>query len=178
MLTFDVRAFEVARGMEHRADVLHHDLRSTNVLMGPKGERRCRITDFGLSKTKLQSSRFSKKITGNPGWCAPEYLAGTSPFTAACDVLLFSFSFFVFGVLLFEICSGPPGTPPFEGQSGDNFRSLYMEGKRPLLHDGVDPDLARLIVECWHQEPSKRPTFSRLVQLVETSGKAGAAYTV
>ena len=36
-------------------DVLHHDLRSANVLMGPKDECRCRITDFGLSKTKLQS---------------------------------------------------------------------------------------------------------------------------
>lgn len=147
--------------------MLHHDLRSANVLMGPKDECRCRITDFGLSKTKLQSSRFSKKTTGNPGWC----LAGTSPFTAACDV-------FSFGVLLFEICSDPPGTPPFEGQPGDNIRSLYMEGKRPSLPDGVDSDFARLIDECWDQDPSKRPAFSRIVRMIEDKGKAGVSYTV
>ena len=166
-------ALEISRGMDaiHRANIFHHDLRCANVLIGPKGDRRCRITDFGLSRTKMQSSRFSTKTTGNPAWSAPEYLAGNALFNGACDV-------FSFAMVLYEICSDPPGLPPFEDQAGDNVRSLYMEGKRPVIHDGVDTALAALIQQCWDQDPSRRPTFARLVQLIEGSGKVGAGYTV
>jgi serine/threonine protein kinase len=166
-------ALEISRGMAaiHAAGILHHDLRAANVLMGPEGNRRCRITDFGLSKTKIQSSRFSTKTSGNPGWSAPEYLAGNVPFTNSCDV-------FSLGVVMFEMSSDPPGLPPFEGQSGDNIRNLYLEGKRPLLRDGVDRDFAQILQLCWDQDPSKRPTFFRIVQIIEISGKAAKKYTV
>ena len=120
-------ALQIARDMQaiHQLNVLHHDLRAANILIGPASQRRCRIADFGLSRAKMESSRFSTKKTGNPAWSAPEYLAGNTPFTAACDV-------FSYGMVLFEICSDPPGTAPFDGQ-GDNVRSLYLEGKRPLI---------------------------------------------
>jgi serine/threonine protein kinase len=137
-------ALQIARGMQaiHHLNVLHHDLRAANILIGPEGQRRCRIADFGLSRAKMESSRFSAKQTGNPAWSAPEYLAGNTPFTAACDV-------FSYGMVLFEICSDPPGTAPFDGQ-GDNVRSLYLEGKRPLIPKGADPQFAQLMQFCWN----------------------------
>jgi len=101
-------ARQIACGMMaiHAAGILHHDLRTCNVLVGE--DRRCRIADFGLSRTKLQSSKFSKKTTGNPAWSAPEYLEGNAPFTTACDV-------FSYAMVLFEISSDPPGAAPFRG---------------------------------------------------------------
>lgn len=65
-------ALEIALGLAavHRAQIMHHDLRAANVLVGPK-PRVCRLTDFGLSKTRQQSSKSSNK-SGNPIWLSPE----------------------------------------------------------------------------------------------------------
>jgi serine/threonine protein kinase len=97
-------ALQIARGMEaiHSLNVLHHDLRAANVLIGLEGQRRCRNADFGLSRAKMEAvdSVQNKQATQHG---APEYLAGNTPFTAPCDV-------FSYGMVLFEICSDPPGT--------------------------------------------------------------------
>ena len=90
-------AKEIATGMAalHSMKILHHDLRASNVLLGPP-PRRCQITDFGLSKE--ETSYMKSSMSGNPMWLAPEY-AGGGKYTTACDV-------YSFGVLLYEVVSG------------------------------------------------------------------------
>jgi hypothetical protein len=100
-----------------------------------------------------------------------EYLEGNSPFTVACDV-------FSYAMVLFEVSSDPPGAAPFEGQSGKTVRALYLERKRPLMHAGVDGELAQLIHQCWDQDPSWRPTFSAIVRELQKTGKAAKKFSV
>ena len=80
-------AKEIALAMYylHSRDLLHHDLKSQNVLVGADGH--VRVSDFGLSVTKTETlSRMSnQRGSGTPQWLAPEVLDGHT-FTKRADV--------------------------------------------------------------------------------------------
>lgn len=135
-------AKEIALGLQavHKAGIMHHDLRAANVLIG-QPPRLCRLTDFGLSKTKQQSSRNSKSVSGNPIWLAPEY-QNASPYSMACDI-------FSYAVTLFEVAS--LGELPFAGRNPDVVRQLYLEAKRDTLPNDVPAEFKQLVERCWSQ---------------------------
>ncbi len=93
--SFDVSEFsanfrdmmlQVARGLKylHSRRVAHRDLKSLNVLVKPltgapelkydDGNLNAKLADFGLSKTKNSSTRFSHRTLniGTRNWMAPE----------------------------------------------------------------------------------------------------------
>lgn len=45
-----------------------------------------------------------------------------------------------------------------------NDYNFVLEGRRPALPDYIDPEVRKLIQICWHQDPSERPTFGRIVE--------------
>lgn len=70
-----------AVGSIHRANVMHRDLKPTNVLVGADGS--AHVLDFGLAS--LVDASASDEGRGTEGWMAPEVKRGEEP-TVAADV--------------------------------------------------------------------------------------------
>eukprot|EP00994_Dinema_validum_P007233 NODE_581_length_1530_cov_41.226874_g425_i0.p1 GENE.NODE_581_length_1530_cov_41.226874_g425_i0~~NODE_581_length_1530_cov_41.226874_g425_i0.p1 ORF type:complete len:200 (+),score=30.94 NODE_581_length_1530_cov_41.226874_g425_i0:599-1198(+) len=154
-------AQQIAEGMRflHGQDIVHHDLRTVNVLVGDK-PRVCRLADFGLSKCKKQSSIHSTNRTGNSHWLAPEYASPHTDkplFTQACDV-------FSFGVLLFEVVTG--GGLPFATDPPDLVTKRYGHGQQcNQIPDDVPDAFKAMMWACWALDPQKRPDFEQILQV-------------
>jgi eukaryotic-like serine/threonine-protein kinase len=81
----------------HDANVLHLDLKSSNVMLGPDPARRAIILDFGLARRASRASRQQgvRPVTGSLAYMPPEQILGLPP-SAQNDV-------FAFGVVLFQM---------------------------------------------------------------------------
>src|SRR4051812_855279 len=121
----------------HDQGVLHRDLKPANILMDDQGT--VRITDFGIAI--LRNSAGRHRLTGTPGYMAPEQLAGGTLLSERTDV-------YALGLVLYELLAGkhpyPPGTaipPPLPSTVVAN----------------VDPQLERVIMQAIAADPLSRP---------------------
>ena len=143
-------AYLYSKGVEHR------DLKSLNVLLD--ASRRCKVTDFGLSKSEslntaaTQSTMGGGGAKGTPAYMAPELLQSNT-FTEKTDV-------YAYGMIVFEVLAGD--TP----WSGLNQMQIMMQvciqKDRPKLDGGAPADLVALMQRCWDHEPDARPTFAAI----------------
>ncbi|OAX33071.1 hypothetical protein K503DRAFT_869785 [Rhizopogon vinicolor AM-OR11-026] len=159
----------ISRGMVylHDENVLHGDLKASNVLVDDNG--RCVISDFGQSEMKWEVSRRSgKSITnGTLRWQAPELLNGATKLTPAADVYAFS-------ICCIEILG--MGDLPY-GHREDKLVALLVldQDKRAEIPFTRFTSLAEpLIQKCWARNPRQRPAFAmvaaRLKQLRKRQG--------
>lgn len=90
---------------------------------------------------------------------APEVMDG-EVYTTAADV-------YSFGIILWELWTGKI---PFEGlQPIQVMFKVYAEGLRPPIEpeDCFHPKLEDLIVRCWSEVASSRPTFEEILDELE-----------
>lgn len=154
-------AFGVAKGMAHLHSqypvVIHRDVKSPNVLLGTN-VREVKITDFGLSRLRV-NSYVNTGPGGTPEWMAPELLR-QDPFNEKSDV-------FSFGVILWELvmCEKPwrddhPMQIVFKvGSRGEKLPTPPPES--------CEPELREMIVECFADNPKRRPDFKRIVERLD-----------
>ncbi|KAJ1558532.1 hypothetical protein HK096_010726 [Nowakowskiella sp. JEL0078] len=154
----EVRSFirQVANGMSylHGLNILHGDIKALNILVSD--EKMLKISDFGLSRVKSESS--SGKTTGHSvkgtlRWLAPERLQGGG-LNQKVDVYAFS-------MLCYEIASN--GKIPFEIEGVREEYQIYRlieQKKRPVKIEDIEQDIWELIELCWGQDPKERPEFS------------------
>jgi serine/threonine protein kinase len=146
--------------------ILHRDLKSLNLLLVDEfsGEAdedvTIKVCDFGLSRLKEEQSSMTKNV-GTTNWLAPEVVGvGAGAYNEKVDV--YSFSMTMFEVICREV--------PFEDEDATGVILLVKRGERPDM-EAVPPDcpepLRRLMEDCWHVEPSKRPCFGRISQALE-----------
>lgn len=149
-----INIYGIAAGMKY----LHHrDLKSQNILMD---EFLCpKIADFGLSKiTKVSENSSSlnlqsmPKFVGTPNYMAPEIIAGEQCSTKG-DVYAFAF-------IVYEIVTG---LRPFDGYSFTKLLIDVSKGIKPNLSENVPQCFKNLIIKCWDQSPSNRPSFESIV---------------
>ena len=148
---------DIALGMAYlySKSVEHRDLKSLNVLLD--GAWRCKVTDFGLSKSESLATAATQataggEAKGTPAYMAPELLQHNI-FTEKGDV-------YAYGMIVFEVLTGD--TP----WSGLNHMQIMMQvciqKGRPKI-DGVAPaDLVALMQRCWDHEPDARPPFAAI----------------
>lgn len=150
---------DVSRGINylHSSNpvVIHRDLKSHNVLIGEHWN--AKVADFGLCKI-IQSWEETSKYTpcGTPKWAAPEVLRN-EVYTTKADV-------YSFAIILWEITTRQD---PFPGMSA--FELIVQVGKHGL-RPGQIPDsnpLGNLILECWDDNPKLRPSFERILSILE-----------
>ncbi|XP_016114572.1 receptor-interacting serine/threonine-protein kinase 3-like isoform X2 [Sinocyclocheilus grahami] len=146
--------------------LLHLDLKPSNVLLDDS--LRAKLTDFGLSRVARSVSRCSREKDEDDGgtlsYMPPEALQSVNyKASKATDV-------YSYGVLLWSIVTGKE---PYEDALSSLVRFRIPQGDRPDL-SSIDPrrvkgleDMVKLMTECWHQDPSRRPSFLDCVHATE-----------
>ena len=150
-------ALDIANGMAylHSHDVIHRDLKSTNVLIDCNG--RAKIADFGLS-VRASSGQELTAETGTYRWMAPEVIRHES-YSSNADV--YSFAIVLWQLITREV--------PFKDLTPIQAAfAVAQEDRRPEIPNNTKPQLSRLISMCWHAEQQSRPSFYYIVQTLAT----------
>ena len=149
--------------------VLHHDLKSPNVLVfdGPTAK----ITDFGMATGTSMSTLATRREgtgAGTDEYAAPEVWED-EPFTTASDV-------YAFGVIMWELATL---AVPWEGKKRTAVMRKVTSGIRPDSEVPAPPGLlGKLAARCWAHDASERPSFAQLVDELSTGAHLTAELAV
>ncbi|KAM5171932.1 macrophage colony-stimulating factor 1 receptor [Mantella aurantiaca] len=152
-------SLQIAQGMSFLAskNCIHRDVAARNVLI-TQG-RVAKICDFGLARDIENDSNYVVK--GNARlpvkWMAPESIFDCI-YTVQSDV-------WSYGILLWEVFS--LGRSPYPGIIvNKKFYKMIKEGYKMDCPDYGPLDIYRLMKACWDLEPTKRPTFNQITELI------------
>ncbi|XP_007936671.2 mitogen-activated protein kinase kinase kinase 21 [Orycteropus afer afer] len=157
-------AVQIARGMHYLHEeaivpILHRDLKSSNILLLEKIEhdddicnKTLKITDFGLAREWHRTTKMS--AAGTYAWMAPEVIK-SSLFSKGSDI-------WSYGVLLWELLTGEA---PYRGIDGLAVAYGVAVNKLTLPIPSMCPEpFAKLMKECWEQDPHIRPSFALILE--------------
>ncbi|XP_053292637.1 mitogen-activated protein kinase kinase kinase 21 isoform X2 [Pleuronectes platessa] len=156
-------AVQIARGMHYLHEeavvpIIHRDLKSSNILLletienDDIGRKTLKITDFGLAREWHNTTKMS--AAGTYSWMAPEVIK-SSLFSKGSDV-------WGYGVLLWELLTGEV---PYRGIDGLAVAYGVAVNKLTLPIPSTCPEpFAKLMEECWDQDPHVRPSFSCILE--------------
>ena len=145
----------VAVAWLHRNDIIHRDVKPSNVLLGEGGE--VRLIDLGVAASgrppRGMPDGFVEEEVGTLGFAAPELLRSPATATVAVDV-------YGLGSTLYETLTGhlPYDFGPTE--SDEFFRARIQDGERAIpVRDRADvpPELAAVIDASLAVDPRARP---------------------
>ena len=137
-------------GAAHGADVVHADLKPSNVLLLPSG--RVVVTDFGLALpccATLGCRCDMPHLVGTPAYMAPEQVTG--------GMVLDGTDLFSFGVILYEALTGEL---PWDGDTPMELANARLVGDAPsprALVPELDAKWDEVIRACLHNQRTQRP---------------------
>ncbi|CAH0551901.1 unnamed protein product [Brassicogethes aeneus] len=136
---------------------VHRDIAARNVLVS--SDKVVKLADFGLSRWMGDDQSYYKASKGKLPikWMSPESI-NFRRFTTASDV-------WMFGVCMWEILM--LGVKPFQGVKNNDVASKIENGERLALPPNCPPRLYSLMSQCWSYEPSKRPTFKDIKEILQ-----------
>ncbi|CAB1104498.1 unnamed protein product [Ectocarpus sp. CCAP 1310/34] len=140
--------------------VVHRDVKPDNIGFNADGD--LKLLDLGLSKvvSKSEVDNTMFNMTGETGsvrYMAPE-VAESRPYNEKVDV-------YSFGIILWEMSTLKK---PFDGMGHDRFLSQVIRGShRPPVHKKWPKPWSELMQSCWAEDPSKRPSFAKVGDLLQ-----------
>ncbi|XP_051250737.1 macrophage colony-stimulating factor 1 receptor 2 [Dicentrarchus labrax] len=152
-------SLQVAQGLDFLSsrNCIHRDVAARNVLL--TDHRVAKICDFGLARDIRNDDSYI--VQGNARlpvkWMAPESIF-QCVYTVQSDV-------WSYGVLLWEIFS--LGKSPYPNVAVDtNFYKMIKDGRHMNQPDFAPAEMYQLMTLCWSLEPTDRPTFKMIGQLI------------
>lgn len=136
----------------------HRDIAARNVLVS--GHLCVKLADFGLSRWMGDDQSYYKASKGKLPikWMSPESI-NFRRFTTSSDV-------WMFGVCMWEILMF--GVKPFQGIKNNDVIGKIENGERLPLPHNCPPRLYSLMSQCWAYEPSKRPSFKVIREVLHS----------
>ena len=156
-------ASQICDGLEaaHRKGVIHRDLKSQNIIIGPSLQ--IKIIDFGLAHSEnLEGLTATGLIMGTPEYMAPEQVAGKSVDERA-DI-------YSLGIILYEMFTG---RVPFTGDSAIavGFKQLREDPTKPHeINPQIPPEVESVILKALEKNPLSR--FLSVTELKSNLEKA------
>jgi len=147
----------------HNSGIVHRDFKSLNLLV--TNEMRCKVCDFGLSRSTAGNVETFKKLKGTYAYCAPEVFTGT-PCTYKSDI-------FSVGIVLWELMkvamTGKYEQPYAEYSLQFDFQIIVQSsmGLRPNIPIGTPRSFVDLYINCINANPDLRPTANEVLQRIE-----------
>lgn len=145
-----------ALAFAHRANVVHRDLKSSNIILMTKprnDEIIVKVLDFGIAKLAGEARiTLSGRAVGSPLYMSPEQCCGKSP-TALSDI-------YSLGIIAYEMVVGK--TPYHKGTIRDILTAHCSPNVTPAAIQDVMPQLPcvqifdQIISKCLVVDPSKR----------------------
>ncbi|CAI0461423.1 unnamed protein product [Linum tenue] len=153
-------AIDVSKGMNylHQNSIIHRDLKTANLLMDENEV--VKVADFGVARVQTQSGVMTAE-TGTYRWMAPEVIEH-KPYDHKADV-------FSFGIVLWELLTGElpySYLTPLQAAVG-----VVQKGLRPTIPKQTHPRLAELLEKCWKQDPTQRPNFCEIKDILQKIAK-------
>ncbi|MEM9558137.1 MAG: protein kinase [Acidobacteriota bacterium] len=154
----------------HRQGVLHRDLKTENILLGPDGQ--VKIADFGLARPIAEDDAPLTRtglVMGTTRAMSPEQACG--------DLVDERSDLFSLGVLFYEVFTG---TSPFEAANNAQTLKRVVFDRHTRASDLIPelpPDLVDLIDQLLEKEPDARPDGADLVlqRLYELGGRVSTS---
>jgi serine/threonine protein kinase len=158
-------AQQLALGMNYlhtcKPPIIHRDLKPANLLIDHSGV--LKISDFGLAKVRPDPSKDDDehfRLTGETGsyrFMAPEVFRHED-YNETVDVYSYAMIFYY---LL-------KGKPPWANVNGMvAVKKAALEADRPIVPREWDLRLSSLLQECWDENRRSRPTFTRILEVLE-----------
>uniref|UniRef100_A0A669BQK5 receptor protein-tyrosine kinase n=1 Tax=Oreochromis niloticus TaxID=8128 RepID=A0A669BQK5_ORENI len=152
-------SYQVSQGLDFLStrNCIHRDVAARNVLLTDRHV--AKICDFGLARDIRNDDSYI--VQGNARlpvkWMAPESIFQCI-YTVQSDV-------WSYGVLLWEIFS--LGKSPYPNIAVDtNFYKMIKDGGHMEQPDFAPAEMYQLMKLCWSLEPTHRPTFKTIGQLI------------
>ncbi|KAF9646889.1 kinase-like protein [Thelephora ganbajun] len=163
----------VVRGLNylHSIEVVHGDLKSSNVLIDSGGNPR--LTDFGLSsvtRNDISANASTPNGGGTIRWRAPELFELSTKAKDEGKAKLprptKKSDTYSLAMVVIEIFTG---RHPFHPHRDEQVIVLLSKGSRPGRpdHQQFTPQMWSLTRKCWKKDPKKRPDIPKVLENLE-----------